>query len=214
VLLGCENGRQYVVKGRQAGRSVFNEQVIGRLGIALGVPVCDVILVNVPSELIAQNQPAMDHFAPGLAHGCHFVPDCVGAMQITHVDEPANRERYARLAVFYGCIFARFHQFLYKAEAPHQVYSCDHGDFFPCGPSWTEESLAAAPRAEPDGFIMNACGLGRDEIARARPLIDVINPEIIASAIAAVPRDWGGVTDRERYALACYLLARAEALRA
>ena len=47
----------------------------------------------------------------------------------------------------------------------------------------------------------------------ARPLFDSITPEVIATAIAAVPRDWGGVTDRERYVLACYLLSRAENLR-
>ena len=144
VLLKCEDGLEYVVKGSQLGRSVFNEQVIGRLGTALGVPVCEVMLVDVPPELIERNKPAMDHIAPGLAHGCRFIPDCVGAMQITHINEPANRERYARLALFYGWIVAKYHQFIYKAKAPHVVYSCDHGEFFPRGPEWTEESLAEA----------------------------------------------------------------------
>ncbi len=68
-------------------------------------------------------------------------------------------------------------------------------------------------RASPDSLIVNACGLGRDEFAMARPIFDSINPGVIATAIAAVPRHWGGVTDRERYALACYLLSRSETLR-
>jgi hypothetical protein len=213
VLLACEDGLEYVVKGSQGGRSVFNEQVIARLGTTLGVPVCEVNLVNVSPELIERIKPAMDHIAPGLAHGCRFVPDCLGAMQIAHVREPANRERYGQLALFYGWIVAKFHQFIYTAKAPHIVYSCDHGEFFPRGPDWTEESLAAAPVAAPDSLIVTACGLTRDEIAMARPLFDSISPEVIATAIAAVPRDWGGVTDRERYALACYLLSRSETLR-
>lgn len=214
VLLECEDGVEYVVKGSQGGRSVFNEQVIGRLGTALGVPVCEVSLVNVSPELIERNTPAMDHISPGLAHGCRFVPDCLGAIQITHVDEPANRERYAQLALFYGWIVAKYHQFIYKDQAPYIVYSCDHGEFFPRGPDWTEESLAEAPPASPDNLIVLACGLGRNEISMTRPIFDSINPKVIATAIAAVPRHWGGVTDRERYALACYLLSRSETLRA
>jgi len=214
VLLECADGMEYVVKGSQGGRSVFNEQVIGRLGTALGVPVCEVSLVNISRELIERNKPAMDHIAPGLAHGCRFVPDCLGAVQITHVREPANRERYAQLALFYGWIVARYHQFIYKAKPPHNVYSCDHGEFFPRGPDWTEVSLAEAPPASPDSLIVTACGLGRNEISMARPLFDSLNPEVIATAIAAIPRDWGGVIDRERYALACYLLFRSETLRA
>ena len=214
VLLECDDGFEYVVKGSQGGRSVFNEQVIGRLGTALDVPVCEVRVVNVSAELIAWNQPAMDHITPGLAHGCRFVPGCVGAMQITHVHDRVNRDRYARLSLFYGWIVAKYHQFLYKAKAPHVVYSCDHGEFFSRGPDWTEESLIAAPPASPDSLIVNSCGLDDNEIAEARPLFASIDPAIIATAIAAVPRHWGGVTDRERYALAHYLLCRSETLRA
>jgi hypothetical protein len=214
VLLECEDGLEYVVKGSQGGRSVFNDQVIGKLGISLGVPVCDVISVDISPEFIERNKPAMDHFAPGLAHGCRFIPDCVGAMQITHINEPVNRERYARLALFYGWIVAKYHQFIYQAKAPHVVYSCDHGEFFPCGPDWTEESLMAAPPASPDSLIANYCGLDHNEFAMARPMLNSVTPRVIATAIAAAPRHWGGVTDPERYALACYLLSRFEALRA
>ena len=35
VLLRGENGREYVVKGSQGGRSLFNEQVVARLGHAV-----------------------------------------------------------------------------------------------------------------------------------------------------------------------------------
>ncbi len=69
--------------------------MIGRLGISLGVAGLRGHLVDVSPEFIERNKPAMDHIAPGLAHGCRFVPDCVGAIQITHVNEPVNRDRYA-----------------------------------------------------------------------------------------------------------------------
>src|SRR5574341_447599 len=39
VWLECEDGKIYVVKGRHAGRSIFNDQMIARLGRAMNAPV-------------------------------------------------------------------------------------------------------------------------------------------------------------------------------
>lgn len=213
VLLACDDQREYVVKGSQVGRAVFNDQAIGRLGKALGVPVGDVTLVNVPAELLALNRPAMDHLPAGIAHGCRFVPQCSERMGIGHVSEDSNRDRYARLAIFYGWISASDHQFFYNDTAPHLVHSFDHGHFFPGGPNWTEASLAGAPPPSPDHLIVTPCGLNAEEIGLACSLLHAVTPEVVADAVVVPPASWGGVTDQERLALANYLLTRCEAFR-
>jgi hypothetical protein len=55
VLLACNDGNQYVVKGRQAGRMIVNDQVVARLGRSIGAPVGSVLLVDVSTDLIAAN---------------------------------------------------------------------------------------------------------------------------------------------------------------
>jgi hypothetical protein len=209
VLVLCNDGKEYVVKGRQVGRAVFNDQVVGRLGNTLGIPVGDVTLVDVSDEFIAMNESDTKHIDSGLAHGCKFVPMCTERMGIQHTSETANRERYARLAVFYGWFFVKHdHQFFFTDSAPFLVHSFDHGHFFPEGPSWTAASLAGANNPSPDALIVRECGLKAHEIDVARSLLSAVTPDVIAAAIAAVPAAWGEVTDSERVALAVYLWER------
>jgi hypothetical protein len=68
VFLTCSDKRDYVVKGSQAGRMVVNDQVIARIGSAVGAPVGEPMLVDVPQTLI-DIEPQMNHMAAGLAHG-------------------------------------------------------------------------------------------------------------------------------------------------
>jgi hypothetical protein len=76
VLLAASDGYEYVVKGRQNGRDVANDQIVGWLARVIGAPVPDTKLVEVPAQLIAIN-PEMQHMPPGLAHGSRSLyPDC------------------------------------------------------------------------------------------------------------------------------------------
>jgi hypothetical protein len=58
VFLLCDDNLEYVVKGSQAGRMIFNDQVVARLGTAMGAPVGSPKLVDVPVDLI-HLQPEM-----------------------------------------------------------------------------------------------------------------------------------------------------------
>src|SRR5215203_1343660 len=75
VLLECNNGKTYVVKGKQAGRMIVNDQVVAALGCLIDAPAPEPALVGVPAELIAA-EAQMKHVAPGVAHGSTLVPDC------------------------------------------------------------------------------------------------------------------------------------------
>ena len=47
VLLGCADKKDYVIKGKQAGRILVNDHLVGRLGALISAPVGTVCLVNV-----------------------------------------------------------------------------------------------------------------------------------------------------------------------
>jgi len=212
VQVSCDDGNDYVVKGSQVGRSAFNDQVVARIALELGAPVATVCLVEVDPELIRINQE-MAHVAPGLAHGSRFVPDCTECLWFQYVDVLENRSRFALLSVLYGWMFGAEKQFFYSTNPPNVVYSFDHDAFFPSGPGWSIKSLGAAPYADVDEMIVAQCGLRHHELNDAVKSLEGITPEVIATAIGAVPRDLGAVGDEERVGLAGYLWERCQTMR-
>ncbi len=211
VLVSAADGHQYVVKGRHNGRMIVNDQLIGLLGCALGAPVGEVALVNVPDQLVVA-EPCMAHLSPGVCHGSRFVPGCSDDREeIQPVDMDANRARFAGLAVLYGWICASDHQVIYRKSSPKLVYSVDHGHFFPGGPQWTAASLVGAGPASPDPIIMSRCGLNPADLSNARERLVVITDEVIAEAIAAIPADWDFPTD-DRAAMGKYLAGRRDGI--
>jgi hypothetical protein len=158
VALRCDDGRTYVVKGRQPDRpelpyALTNEQVVGRLGQYLGAPIPRLALVDVPEQLIA-SQPELSHLEPGLAHGSELVPNCSDRLPIGDPGSQRNREAYGRLAVLYGWTVAGDHQLVRTLDAAGDIYSVDHGHFFPGGPAWSADGLQAhAAPAAPDAQL-------------------------------------------------------------
>lgn len=207
VAVGCDDGRRYVIKGRHldAGRVACNEQIVGLLGRALGAPVGEVALVDVPAELIAL-QPEMQHLSPGIAHGSLYLPGLSNDREpLQHFKVPENRDRFAHLAVLYGWVGASDHQFIYENAPPHRVFSVDHGHFFN-GPAWTVTSLKAMspPRIDP---YFDLCVFSRAELQSARSALHNVVEDDIAVAVTMPPDDWG-ITLEERIAMAEYLADR------
>jgi hypothetical protein len=192
VLLACSDGNEYVVKGAQNPRDVANDQIVGWLVRVIGAPVPETKLVNVPEELI-RNNPDMQHMPPGPSHGSLSVyPDCTDRLWIeSHLQRlPANRERFALLAVLYGWFQAGDPQLIYRKTPPELVFSVDHGHFFPNGPAWTVEGLGSAGRAQPEDSLTAACAFTREEIGAALRMLQPVGPETIAEAVAAPPEAW------------------------
>jgi len=148
VQVTCDDGNDYVIKGRNTGRSAFNDQVVGRIAYAIGAPVAEVGLVDVVPELIAINSKGMKHLWPRTAHGSRFVPGCTGSEWFRYIDLLENRPRFALLAIIYGWIVGSDRQFSYANDPPHSVYSFDHDAFFHGGPGWT--SRRSPTRRMPD----------------------------------------------------------------
>jgi hypothetical protein len=209
VLLACSDGQEYVVKGWNNEKDVVNDQIAGSLANDIDAPVPKTKLIKISTELI-QLSPDMQHFRPGLAHGSLSLwPDCTNRLwlEVNLHHLPANRLRFALLAVFYGWLQAADHQVIYNKKSPELVWSVDHGGFFPGGGVWTEASLRSAGRAQPDTRIMSECTISPDELKLALTAVKVIGFQQIAKAVAGPPEEWAlGMSDR--VAMACYLQKR------
>jgi hypothetical protein len=194
----------------QRWRSLVNEQIVGRIGEAMGAPVGHVELVNVPAELVSI-EPGLQHIMPGFCHGCRFLGDNMGRRSIENTQLPENRPRFSRLCVLYGWAGSADDQFLYCAPIP-LVYSVDHGHFFGIGnPNWEIDQLRTRGTAEPDQQLRSACSLTDDELrAAAAPLRTITDPMI--RDIVTIPPDEWGINAEERDALTNYLMRRRDDL--
>lgn len=210
AVIMCNDGRRYIVKGQQVGRSLVAEQVVGYLGRVLRAAVAEVAFVDVSAELVDGSLSVM-HFEAGVGHGSLFVDGCYDGWGIEHVGEEENRERFAGLAILYGWTQADDHQLLYRKSPPHLVFSVDHGHFFAGGPEWTAETLDAAPAARPDDWIAVSATLGADTLRAAVARLARVADADIAYAVA-LPLDSWGLSLDERIALARYLARRRNEL--
>ena len=188
VALSCADGNIYVVKGQQAGRMVFNDQVAARFGSLIGAPVPPVALVLVPDDLIKASAQ-MGHVQAGLSHGSREIGNTTDkSTNFDHLDDGDNKARFLALAIFYGWMHVGDRQFIFEKSDPHLVHSVDHGHFFHGGPNWTTQSLAQAPSAVADQGVVNECNFTSEQLAKAcRPLCKVTAKQI--AEVLAVPPD-------------------------
>ncbi len=205
VLLRCNDGKDYVVKGRNAGRQIINEQIVARLGLLLGAPVTDVQFVDLTKLIEIEKNLA--HISYEIAHGSAFVPDCFDSRDLIATSNIENRSRLALLAVLYGWTKANDHQFLFKTTLPRLIYSVDHGHFFPNSPNWAVEDLLEADNAQVDTFLSKECHFTSPEINQALDALVNINEEAVIKIVALPPVEWG-ITIEERTMMIEYLIRR------
>lgn len=210
ALVWGSDRRHYVLKGQQAGRQIVNDQIVARLGQAMGAPVAEPRILEIDPELLAE-EPDFQYLTPGTAHGVVFIPNCSDRNWFPCPTEHQNRERFAQLAVLYGWISASDHQFIYHLTSPNLVFSVDHGHFFPDGPNWMIESLRNAPPPLIDRKISQAVQLTDKEKSQALDTLAAVTEAEIIDAIASPPPEWG-ITIIERVELTNYLINRKQQL--
>lgn len=217
AVFDCGDEKRYFVKGTQTRRAAVTDQIVGRVGMVIGAPVANVVLVNVPNVL-TENEPALYDatdggtvFEPGLGHGSEEIYRCEDRHDVMTYGHGENRDRFALLAVLYGLFQASDHQYLYERQAPRRAWSVDHGRFLPGGHEWTRETLRAARPAELDETIMYGADVSDARLRRAASSLRLLTDERIAQAVAAPPKCWG-VSFLDRVALAMYLATRRDRL--
>ncbi len=209
VKVIASDGAVYLVKGRQKGRVLVNEQIVGALGVALGAPVASVALIDVPGPLIAA-EPGMAHLELGVSHASRWINDCTDREGLRYVDIAENRERFSALAALYSWVQASDHQWIYAKSYPNLVYSVDHGHFFPGGPNWTTQTLQASgnPLLDPQ---FQPCGLSAADFSPVVITLRSMDASVIAKAVARPWHDWA-ISLEERVEMATYLDRRRRPL--
>jgi hypothetical protein len=209
-MFKCDDEQDYVVKRNHLGKAVITEQIAGRLGALMGAPVPVVTLVEVPAFLTSE--PKVAPITAGIHHGSQVIPHTSqDREEITDKDMEINFSRFASLALFYGWFGAADHQVVYRQWPPREVSSVDHGEFLPDGHLWTIAGLSAVPPASPDGLIVRRCRLESEHLCAASDGLVAVSSRNIASAVAAVPENWGFPIE-EQVAVAMYLARRREEL--
>ena len=212
AFVDCSDGKQYWIKGKpDLVRENFTEQVVGSLGICLGAPIPPIRIVKLGQPL-QSSQPQLAHHAVGYVHASQFEPDCSDARPpILYHDEPENRARFAALTILYSWTGGLDHQFIYKKQPPHLVFSFDHGLFCaamcPAG-QWVNR-LSGAPAVTHLDPIFTPAKLQGAELLPYFVALEAITPLHIAMSVARPPASWP-VTLDERLALCQYLERRRE----
>jgi hypothetical protein len=213
----CEDEALYAVKlsqnGHGDGRGIFSEQVVGRLGQLIMAPTAEVILINVPADLIEEIRATEgDNLGfvpePGVHHGSRWALGFSDRQHLAYVDE--NRPAFAALCVLYSWVFCNGdHQWIYRNAPPHDVLSVDHTTFLPGGPDWTSATLRDGEAAVIADTQFAAVGLTPAEHAASLGRLSALTELQLAEVLAAPPDTWGvGLLDRE--AVASYLWNRRQ----
>ena len=86
-----------------------------------------------------------------------------------------------------GILITLYGTFFYKRSGPLLVFSCDHGHFFPPGPKWNAQSLAAAASAKIDGSFSANCAFIDEEIHKALRALRAVNEDNIHCSVLVPP---------------------------
>ena len=210
ILVTCDDGAQWVLKGAHNQRANFNEQIVARLGAAIGAAVCEVCVAEIPRAL-CNIEPQLADVTAGEAHGVRYVPDCTDREGVRHTAEPGNPERFASLQLLYTWAHAGDHQLIYTLNSPHVVYSVDHGHFFPHGPNWTAATLGACPAITQLDGTFAPCGLTPQVLKTFRDRIAAVSDPAVRLLVDGPPDSWG-VAAAERDAMHAFLVQRRNQL--
>lgn len=192
LVVRCDDRRTYYVKGRQCGRCIFTDYVVGRLGRAMGAPVAQVRTVDVPEELIVSNLELLDvaNFQSGTSFGSVEIPDCRDSYDYEKLNEPENMARFAFLAALFGCVVADDRHYLYRIAKPYLVYSADHCEFLPGGPAWKSQTLMSAPMPALDIEVALGADLSIAALRAGQESLARLSDVTIAACIGTAPSDW------------------------
>jgi hypothetical protein len=209
-LVLADDGRRYWCKPRnnlQDGRVPVNEQIVAKLGLLIGAPVCEPQLVYLPSALAGWEFRAGHRIEPGWAHGSVAVESVVETRDLGNRTSDDNARRHAGIYALHDWCGGSDAQWL-MAGSDAEFHSHDHGHYFPEGPRWTIASLQqAAGAAHQLGFA--ATGLDGGELNRLADRLTGTTEEEIGACASNIPAEWP-VEDDELEALVGFLYARRE----
>ena len=209
-LVQGDDGADYWCKATNnpiSPRIPVNEQIAARLGQVIGVCVPDPVLVRLDEIAGWEFRPGLA-VEPGWAHGCAAVAGAVETRALRHRSDDSNSVRHAGFYALVDWLAGDDLQWLYSAREDNAYYSHDHGHFFPGGPDWTAESLAAVG-TDARCIGLPADGLDESEVRRLAEELDRIAKDEIDGVMSKIPATWP-IADDDLAALSDFLDARRE----
>lgn len=204
-LVRADDGIDYWCKAVDnpcSARLPVNEQVVARLAQAIGVAVPSPALVKLDG-IAGWKLDKRRTVKPGWAHGCAAIEDAIETLVLGRREDDDNRVRHAGFYALTDWLVGDDPQWLYSTSAENAFYSHDHGHYFPGGPDWTAESLAAmGTKARELGIPPT--GVDTDEIERLAEAIESTAKEEIDGVMSKIPEQWP-VTDGQLAALSDFI---------
>lgn len=178
----------------QSPRVPVNEQIAGRLGRLLRIAVCDVRLVEIPTDLAGWEFADGKQLEAGWAHGSRAVESAVETHTLGHRTEDDNATRHAGFFALFDWLGGSDPQWLYSTTETNRYFSHDHGHYLG-QPEWTIDTLRGRRDAETP-LPQDAAGLSGAELARIADTLVTMRREDLQDALSGIPASWP-ISDEE-----------------
>jgi hypothetical protein len=212
----ASDNQEYFIKSLQTcppghGSSLAVELIVSKLGQLIDAPTCTTTLIRIPEAFDGFEVSEGVHLKPGWAHGSLVIQrarEIRPELRLRNRDD--NRARHAGAYALYDWCFGDDPQWLHDMSADMQLFSYDHGLYFPSdtGPkSWTREMLlyhSDDPRLLPDSPV----DLSKEACESYANALDAVTRDSIANVLQSVPLSWP-VSDEDLNALGWFLEHRA-----
>jgi hypothetical protein len=226
AIVEADDDGLYVLKFRGAGQGpkvLIAELICGELGRALGLPVPELVFVELDRDL-GRNEPdeeiqALVSASAGLNLALDYLP---GALAFDPLNGKGMDPDLAARVVWFDGLITNVDRTARNTNMllwHRQLYLIDHGAALYVQHTWTDWRARAQGRFPQikDHVLLRAAGDLRAADAALAPLV---TRELLEPLVAAVPEEWldeGGPfasAEEQRAAYVEYLLARAAAPRA
>lgn len=222
ALVEADDGREYVVKFRGAGhgaKALIAELVVGEIGRALGLPVPEIVLANLP-ETIARGESHDEirdllGWSVGLNVGLAFVP---GALATDMTRAPAEGAEWSADVVWFDSLTINPDRTPRNANlvvGDGRTWLIDHGSALYVHHAWDNPDAHAARPFERIGehILLPFAASIEEADARLAPRLAGATLDTIVSGIPDELLHDGRFSgpDEERAAYRRYLVRRLEA---
>lgn len=223
AIVEADDGALYVMKfigAGQGGKSLIAELLAGEIGHALGLPIPELVLLDLPAELGSSEPDAEIHdllrASVGLNLGMRFLPNAFGYDVLLQPPPPAD---LASRVVWFDAYVTNVDRTPANVNIlvwQGNLWLIDHGAALYFHYRWInhrEHSRTSFPRIRDHVLIVYASAM-TDADAALRPLItDALIDELTAS----IPEEWllrppaSDTPDAQRRVYAEYLRGRRDA---
>lgn len=215
LLVLADDGRQYWLKPvNNPQRPIIPvvEQIVGRCGGLINVPVRPVELIRIPEEFIGHEVGQSYVLQAGIAHGSLDLAGAQFTMSLDHAERDRNFSRYLGIVALYDWCWGDDPQWLYESggRSDHEYHSHDHGEYLFSREEWTHDAIMARID-EPHVLSMYPSTSTLAGFVDLADRLQAVTHEQLVDALAAIPVSWS-VSDTQLELLGFFLERRRDAV--